>query len=259
MEPRLPELCGALTENHLISINTNLTTPNIYGFSDEVDPDGVNFIHCSLHLDKRIRADSIPGFIDRYTHMRDRGFNLFASQVMYPPDLERFATPLEALNDEGIAVIPKVFRGYRGDLRYPGGYTEEERDTILAYRRSYPTSTEGDPHIDPTEDIRFLKGDLSFKGSNCSAGRDFVHLSREGEARDCHGRESSLGNVFEGTFRPSPKPRPCANLICRCPYYGLRYADGEGKIVTGDGLAERLRATVARIANRGADGLRPLH
>ena len=44
LQPDFLELCRGLTEKHYISINTNLSTRNIYDFAKHINPEKVTFM-----------------------------------------------------------------------------------------------------------------------------------------------------------------------------------------------------------------------
>src|SRR5207247_904815 len=55
--PNFVELCGLLTEQHVISINTNADSDRVIGFAETIDPGRVDFINCGVHLQQRSERD----------------------------------------------------------------------------------------------------------------------------------------------------------------------------------------------------------
>jgi len=220
LQPYFVELCKELTKKHYISINTNLSTPNVNDFADTIDPRKVAFIHCSLHIDERQRINGLEAFTEKYHLLEDRGFKTCASQVMYPPTLKNFEPTFNRLRENGIAVSPKTFRGHYHLKNYPSDYTQKERNLIQQFQRH-----------DHSHDSIFLFGNLSFTGLMCDAGKDFVVISYHGIVRRCFGDPTSLGNIFQGKIKLLRRPELCPANICTCPYFGLRFAHGNYKVV----------------------------
>jgi len=51
--PNFVGLCEQLTQQHFISINSNMTNRSWEGFAERVDPGRVSFINGGLHLEER--------------------------------------------------------------------------------------------------------------------------------------------------------------------------------------------------------------
>ena len=221
-QPDLVELCRRLTKRHYVSINSNLSTPAVYDFADEVDPRRVPRILASLHVDQR---RNLEDFIDKIRYLRDRGFKVYVSQVMYPPILNRFEKCFQYLKRRGIIIKPQVFRGIYRMKRYPRGYTEEERCLFTRYYNESREDSDDEEGPVSIED-QILEGDFSFKGIRCNAGRNYVFLRFNGDLMRCHGESRRLGNIFEGQMDLFEKPRLCRAQTCPCPHFGLRHAEG---------------------------------
>jgi hypothetical protein len=161
---------------------------------------------------------------------------------MYPSLLERFAGFSELLREEGIVVLPKIFRGTIGLKRYPGAYTNHEREIILQYYAYAGESNalEGYPQ-DPRLDMKFIDGDLSFRGLLCRAGKDFVRITEDGNVLRCQGSGVKLGNVFHGKIRLLEDAKLCTARICPCPYYGLAYSEENYRILKQDNAEDKAR------------------
>jgi MoaA/NifB/PqqE/SkfB family radical SAM enzyme len=249
-KPDFVSFCSELTKNHYISLNTNLSTHNVLRFAESIDPDRVSFLHCALHIEERMRLDLIDDFIEKHHYLRDQGFNTFVTQVMYPP-LERYADSFEVPQKRGIVIIPKIFMGLKGFTHYPGGYTSKERKTILNYYANSENSlSPGLSYQDPRQDKRFLRGELSFKGVPCNAGKDFVKITEDGYIFRCQGSKARLGNVYQGDIRLKNKAEACPSKICPCPYYGLGYTKGAYRIVNRDTIMDKGNLVVKEVAGR---------
>lgn len=225
-QPNFVELCRGL-DKHFISVNTNLSTKNVNDFAENVNPEKVAFVHCSLHFDERKRLNLIEDFLDKYNLLKRKGFSIYATQVMYPPLVRQFDGIFDSFREKGVILRPKVFRGYHDEKRYPESYTEKERNRILKYSNLSEDLAvlSLETQIDPNLERYFIKGDLSFKGYLCNAGKDFVVITYDGDVIRCHGEHTKMGNIFEGGIKLFRKPKPCSSEFCPCPYYGLKYSE----------------------------------
>jgi hypothetical protein len=206
-----------------------------------------------VNIGERERLELLEDYIEKFLLLRDRGFSVLATYVMYPPFLERFEKDYSVFHSRGITLRPKVYRGRSGGVLfdipgmrklerrlaplYPDSYTEEQRDMILHYIRrgasedgakrrktSYTGRT-----LDPGLDERFMHTLPSFKGRLCAAGKTFVRMTPRGDVHRCHSGDFFLGNLFEGTVSLFDEPEKCPFDTCRCPYLGYEYARGAQK------------------------------
>lgn len=229
LQPNFVELCNNLTKKHYISINSNISTQNVYEFADSINPKRIMFIHCSLHIEER---NSIYDFIKRYNYLKDRGFEVFASQVMYPPILDKSDQIFDIFKDNDIILKPKTFRGIYRFKPYPKSYTKEQRDRILKYIKLSEENNSQDS-VDDFMMIEKLKlyGKLSFKDIICRAGKDFLSVDYDGDITRCSGESIKLGNLFEGKLNLLENKKPCRVKFCPCPYWGLAYSDEKPKVI----------------------------
>lgn len=249
---RFTELCGGLTEKHRISINTNLSTGNIYDFAEQIDPKRIEYVHCSLHIEERKRKGLVEDFISKYHHLKDNGFNIYASQVLYPPILKRFDEYFALLKDNGIILKPKTFRGNYMYMHYPYSYSRQDRDRILGYVENYKELSDFDNEYGKLElslEKELINGDLSFRGMLCNAGMNSVTVDREGNVTRCHGERTWMGNIFDGSVKFLTKPTLCSAKICPCPFFGFLGVEGERKpnVVKIDMLTEKIDSVIRKI------------
>lgn len=239
LQPNFVELCEMLTKKHYISINTNLSMKNIYEFAERIDPKRVILINCSLHFNERERKNLVNDFIEKYHYLTDKGFNIYATQVLYPPILQRFDDIFRFFKENGIILIPKVFIGMYRYKYYPQEYTKEDRSKILKYIMA---SSESSKELGERSEIHqfcrpdilekeLIYGDLSFKGLPCGAGKDLVAIEYNGDIIRCAGERTKIGNLFEGKINLFKDAKFCSARICPCPYHGLVYAKGKPEIV----------------------------
>lgn len=53
-------------------------------------------------------------------------------------------------------------------------------------------------------------------GRACRTGETVISVDGDGSVRRCHFVREPLGNLYDGSFRVSLRPRPCPNAICDC-------------------------------------------
>lgn len=231
--PHFVELCEGLTEKHIISINTNISTNNIYNFAERINPKRVKFIHCSLHIEERKRKNLIKDFIDKFHYLRDAGFEIFVTQVLHPSELEIFDRYFDLLKENGIVLNPKNFMGNYRYRHYPHSYSENERNKIINYIETAKNLEEGRNDVQQLLDLEreLVYGDLSFRGQLCNAGKNSVTINPNGDVMRCHGIPNKIGNIFEGEIDFLKGPKLCSSKICPCPFFGQLGVDGTHKVV----------------------------
>lgn len=199
MFPGFVALCEGLAHNHFISINTNLASDDVRSFATRVRPDRVAKIVAAIHIAEReLRGLELAEYADNYLALRERGFDVTALYVLYPPLLPRLVTDLERLGELGVDhVRAKVFKGVYEGRRYPEGYSDDEKSLILANSGEYVFNK---PYLD---------GVLSFLGEPCTAGVTSFKVTVTGDVHRCAAVPKSYGNLYDGTFRPAPDNEPC--------------------------------------------------
>jgi len=249
--PRFIELCLRLSRRHVISLNTNLSHPNVIRFAERMDPDRVGYIHCGLHIQECEKNGLIDDFVKRFRLLKGKGFYVFASYVMFPSLLNRFEKEFQRFKKEGIVLRPKIFRGRAPLLKtfigragsryfsrlqreYPKGYSKKQREELLFYiNRSqnagdfFPLWGQSLPDrglVDVGLDRFFTGGLVSFLGKSCDAGLQCGRMTPEGDVFRCHGSSRYLGNLFKGSLNLFDQPLACPYDLCLCPYLGLKYA-----------------------------------
>lgn len=261
--PNFLELCQKLTEDHIISINSNITHSDVYRFADHVNPENVRCVHCSLHIVERERLNLVDDFINKYKYLESKGFYVFVSYVLYPNLIDRFRRDYEFFKSKGIILRPKIFRGtynrfsfnivnlpffWRFNpywiLTYPKAYSSKQKEKIISYINQ--SQKNGGFDIDHKEDLwkgrlsniyldkSFIDGFPSFKGKYCLAGKTFVRMTPTGEVYRCYDDNYYFGNLFEGSIRLFEKPALCTSVLCTCPYIGYRHVLIENKELDGD-------------------------
>ena len=232
--PDFAALCSLLTEQHFSSMNINLSRPSVYAFAEAVNPDRVSFINAGLHYAERLQRQGLDRFIEHLRHLLDRDFPVYASVVATPEVLAGIEEIIEALRPAGVLPVPKLLRAQRNGLVYPEAYTPHERRLFTYYselaRESYaslPISSTP-PTINPFADADFVTGVPSYVGRMCEAGQRFVSIRPDGSVFRCS-KETRLGNLLKGTFKPLVQSAPCDTSYCYyfCEKYALPTATPE--------------------------------
>jgi MoaA/NifB/PqqE/SkfB family radical SAM enzyme len=226
--PGFVELCDELSQEHYLSINSNLSHPSIKAFARRIRPERVHFINAAVHWEQRQQRESLDIFIERVHELQDAKFNVLLSLIMTPHVLKNFSTISGHLETHGLFVIPKVIRGTYEGKHYPTSYSMEERrltyEYLKAARQKYDTVLKNinePPSINMFSDYLFLNGVKDYHGRLCSAGYRFVKITPEGNVVRC-GLSTAFGNILLKNVRLWDAPKPCDTSYC--PYFCEKYS-----------------------------------
>jgi MoaA/NifB/PqqE/SkfB family radical SAM enzyme len=212
----LVELCAALARNHLLSINSNLTSKRVRAFAQAVDPQRVEYIHCGVHPEEREKRNGWRTLAANLQTLAQAGFPVFASCVMTPAAFALFEGASERLDTVEVPLIPKALRGlYRG-RRYPQSYSGQEREQFLRFselaerkiRDCRLAPLRNDPTVNPLVDRYLLQGAPDFTGVRCSAGRKIVTIAPDGNIYACSAT-GWIGNIFRRRLKLYSTDQPC--------------------------------------------------
>jgi MoaA/NifB/PqqE/SkfB family radical SAM enzyme len=211
-------LCENISTNHYISLNTNLTTANIYQFADHLNPEKVLFISSSVHILEREKRDpNLKKYIEKIIYLQEKRFNIIASYVAFPSVLSRIKDDFKTLKDGGVQNLQfKGFRGLYNKKVYPYAYSDEDISILKTLPYEYP-------------EFEILKGEYSFFGHNCGAGNRFFVMDEFGNLKRCSSLHREYGNLFKGGIKRDINPKPCPLRNCGCPYEGIRNVDSSKK------------------------------
>jgi MoaA/NifB/PqqE/SkfB family radical SAM enzyme len=227
-------LCKSLTRYHYLCVITNLSTSNVFTFAEQINPERVLFVSCSLHREERERRD--PGyasFIEKVIYLQSRGFNVLVTYVAHPALLHRFRDDFEALKRGGVKKVQmKSFRGKYKNKVYPGAYTADEKALMRSLHVAYPE-----------EEI--LSDNYSYYGVACKAGFNSFSMDMEGNLTRCSGIKRRYGNLFSGSYLFDETPRACPLKRCACPYEGIRNTISEKRRLH-DTMKEQFKYEVDR-------------
>ena len=225
--PDFMALCEALTQRHVISINSNLSRPVVRQMAGRIDPSRVSFINAGLHVAERTRRAGSDDFLDNARFLQEAGFRVIVTAVATPEVVADFSSLASMCAAYGLQLAPKVVRGEYKGKSYPWEYTPEEKaqlhGAIARARDRYAQMFEGwpPPTIDVLSDDEFLDGLPDYRGRSCSAGFRFVNLQPNGDVYRCNPGRVPMGNLLKGTLRLGGKPAPCDTQYC--PYFCKKY------------------------------------
>ena len=196
-------ICRELTKEFRIKINSNLSlNAQVREFSNAINPDKVELIHATFHIEEAKRLDKVEDFIENVLLLKNRGFKVLVKSVLHPTLIEVFQGDRQYFDSRGIKLIPRPFKGaYLGKL-YPKAYSDSVKKLFLNNMSGsafYP---------------------FCFKGINCMAGKVFIHINSNGLITRCVDDLIVLGDIYDG-FKLIDTATPCRSYRCNCFGYDL--------------------------------------
>ncbi len=199
--PGFVDICEALTRNHRIGVDTNLSVSSrVRDFAERIDPARVQDLYVALHIEERERVKGVPAFIENARLLMDRGFKVIVNYVVHPTLEARFHADRAFFAGHGIPLTPRPFRGEFEGRRYPEAYGDRACSVFA-------------DHPEQGKKVAF-----NFFGVPCSAGRTLLRLEPDGTVFRCPGDKTVLGNVLD-SVRLMEGDEPCIKK--RCPCRGL--------------------------------------
>lgn len=194
LNPNLVDIINGLTEVPRIGLTTNLSQ-DIRRFVQEVSPEKVISITLSYHPSQRITAEA---FIGKALLLQQRGFKVTVNFVSFPEQMYLLHSTRQMFNGLGIRFHVDPFMQESHEAPYT--YTEAEQRFLRPFiedDRAY--------RIDGVDDNVVL----------CSAGRDYLQVSPEGDAYRCmihhlHAKDS-IGNIFDPDFKLFEEDKICSD------------------------------------------------
>jgi hypothetical protein len=173
-----------------------LTSKKVKEFAEKINPERVLFINASCHIKDLQRTNLLSRYIDNFLLCKNRGFNIGAIEVGYPPLLKKRNKYIKFFLEQGIDLTFWVYVGpYKGKF-YPDSYSKKERK-ILGLTKKY---------IDWFHQY----------GKLCNVGYNVGVIHPNGDISYCFAINKSLGNVYEG-IKFNDKLIRCPVKFCNCP------------------------------------------
>lgn len=227
--PDFVQLCLQLTQNHYISINSNISHRSIGEFTRNIDPERVLYINAAIHYEERTRRASFKDFFLSIQQLQKANFNVFLSVVMTPYVVDNFAQITELFKAQGLSVIPKVMRASFDGQSYPKAYTPVQLDLIRSYLQEAQKNYRPvlgrmvePPTINMFSDYEiFIAGNKDYQGRLCEAGAKFVKITPDGIVSRCFSSRM-YGNILLNNLKLMNKPEVCNTYYC--PYFCEKYS-----------------------------------
>ncbi|MFX0023950.1 MAG: radical SAM protein [Candidatus Hermodarchaeota archaeon] len=197
LAPNIVEACIELTKKHFISFNTNLTPKSVKEFAEKIDPERVLSIDAACHTKELERTNLLSRYIDNFLLCKNRGFNIRAIEVGYPPLLKESDRYIKFFLEQGIDLTYSPYFGSYKGKSYPDSYNEKELK-ILGLKKK---------HINDW---------FHQYGKLCNAGYNVVIILPSGDMRYCIAINKSFGNVYKG-IKFKDKLIRCPVKLCNCP------------------------------------------
>jgi hypothetical protein len=196
--PNFVELCKALSERHFISFTSNLSQSCVMDFAQEIDPQRVYGITASFHGDELMRHNAYGTYVKNFHKLKDRGFNVRATEVAYPALISKVQYSRDLLRKDGINLVVTPFIGNYDGKKYPAAYTSREVASFgLKDKRFH----------------EFYPGDMY-----CNAGYNAVTIFSTGEVSPCFDRyDEKIGSITAG-IRLRSKMTHCYKTRCNCVF-----------------------------------------
>ncbi len=194
--PNFIEACKIITEEHYISINSNVILPKVIDFANEVDPDRVLFIQASFHPFELKEKSLVENYITNFHMLKQKNFNVIAEAVAYPPYKKVIEECEILLNKNNIELSKAPFIGRYSKSDYPAGYSENDIKLFNIERQRI--------------EYHYQKGKL------CNAGFNSGVVFSSGDVYPCFQIKKKIGNVYSEINFDSEIGK-CPAKFCGCP------------------------------------------
>jgi MoaA/NifB/PqqE/SkfB family radical SAM enzyme len=196
LAPNIVEACIELTKKHFIGLTTNLTSKKVKEFAEKINPERVFFIVASCHIKELERLNLLSRYIHNFLLCKNRGFEIYAWEVGYPPLLKEVDKYKNFFLEKGIDLAFRPYiGGYKGKF-YPDSYSEKELKIF---------------GLTETDINQFYQ-----YGKLCNVGYNVGVIHPNGDITYCFQISKSLGNIFEG-IKFKDKLIRCPFKFCNCP------------------------------------------
>lgn len=194
LNPNLVDIINGLTEVPRIGITTNLSQ-DMRRFVQECSPSKVISVTLSYHPSQRMVTEA---FIGKALLLQQRGFNITVNFVSFPEQMYLVPSTRQLFERMGIRFHVDPFMQEAHEAPYH--YTEAESRFLRPF----------------IEDDRAYRVDgVTDSVVCCSAGKDYLQVSPEGDAYRCmihHLHEKQpMGNIFDAAFRLFEEDELCGD------------------------------------------------
>jgi MoaA/NifB/PqqE/SkfB family radical SAM enzyme len=195
------DILHTITEKHIIGLISNLVSDRVSEIANTIDPNRVEFIKGSAHIQELERLDLLETFFSNCHLLKRKGFPLYVCEVGYPFIMNKVSYYRKLFNDNGIELSFQAFRGNWENKKYPEAYTKEEID-LLDFEKI----------VQHRADIYHHKNEL------CNAGYNAATIDHNGNIYPCLTIfDDSMGTIKKGIkFRKNLIK--CPVEFCNCPF-----------------------------------------
>jgi len=207
--PGFLELVSELSINHYISIDTNLSTDDVYKLPNIKNPKNLMGIFSGVHFADRDKYKSnLDDYIKKVRFLQDKEIMVFASCIAFPDAYEDAKNQIDYLIDNGIKFIsPKLYIGeYKGKY-YPYDYNKQ----YLKKMETLKTCFEFD----------FIEFDRKTKGKTCLSGKKYFYMDKDDDLSRCSTISTKLGNFFTDDFDTILITKKCTADLCILAFEGI--------------------------------------
>lgn len=206
--PDYINLISELSEKHIIDINTNLSTDNIYALPQIKNPSSIIGLYASYHVVEREKNHGVNDFIDKVLFLQEQKLHTIVSYLAHPLLLDRIESDFDFLLGKGIKnLAPKKFIGnYKGKL-YPESYSAENIEMFKRLKNCF--------------ELDIIDFDQHTAGRKCFAGKKYFFMNKYGDLFRCASDLKPHGNFFEGNIKYDFLVKKCTANKCGCPFEGV--------------------------------------
>ncbi len=190
------EACKRITEEHFISINSNIVLPAVKSFAESIDSRRVLFVQASFHPVELKEKNQFEKYVEHFHLLKKYGFNVVPEVVAYPPYKELIEENEIQLSQKEIELVKAPFIGKYNNSNYPADYSESEIDfyNLEKERINY--------HYQKEE--------------TCNAGFNVGVVFSSGDVYPCFQIKNKIGNIYS-EINFENEMRRCPAKFCGCP------------------------------------------
>lgn len=203
IHPHFLSFCESLTQNHKLSIITNLSK-DVDAFCMTIKPDQVILMFCSLQPRGELEFKKL---YNRVMLLKSKGFKVQVTYVASPERLPKVEKYFNLFKAENIEFIVSPLVGSYQSKVYPSDYSEIEKEIIKKNQLN----------VGLLHQLEFPEGRKS-TGKRCAAGHSQILIdARTGDIYPCHQlRKVVIGNIYEDRLNLFPEEILCRAKTCQC-------------------------------------------
>jgi MoaA/NifB/PqqE/SkfB family radical SAM enzyme len=196
--PNFQELIKELSKIHFVEITSNLSV-KLGDLIREMDPS-----HISITGTFHPLFANFDNFIKNALILKEKGMSDRIWYLAYPPQIKLLQYYKEKFDKYEIPLSVMTFWGEYNGIKYPQGYTQEEKNIFM-------------PYLGNREGEKFQLEPKEVKGKLCHAGQRYAVIKADGLVYRCgENYFRSIGNLFNDDFKLLDEPLACESEFCPC-------------------------------------------